>query len=167
MVMIDIREARKDELSGLIPIYAEAFDKHGIFKRPAEQVLEYLENVTGDFIIAFDENDNRIIGGLLLVIRKPDTGHRLANIKHFAVAKEFIGEGIGKGLLREAERRVGEGKIEIHASTEENDAIGFYKHMGFVEEGRLSDHYRKGETCVILGKSVGGEEEGKDSTEVE
>ena len=152
--MIEIRKARKEELSGLIPVYKEVFRKHGIFTKKPEDMLDYLENAEGEFIIAIDDAKNQVVGGVLAVKTEPDKGHVLARFKHIGIGKDYQGQGVGKGLIKEAEKEIGKGKVEIHVSENEKDAIAFYEKQGYIIEGRLSNHYRDNETCYILGKSI-------------
>ena len=152
--MIEIRKARNEELKGLIPIYKKGFAKHGIFSKPDKEILHYMEKAEGDFIIAISKTENKVLGGLLIVKNMPDTGHTLARFKHIVIAEEFQGQGIGKSLIKYSEREIGNGKIEIHVSDNEKYALEFYKHMGYRIEGELPDHYRLGETCFILGKTL-------------
>lgn len=156
--MIEIRKARKDELSGLIPVYNQAFSKHGIFSKEPEKIMDYLENAKGEFIIAIDDTKHEVMGGVLVVKTEPDKGHVLARLKHFAVAQNYRGQGIGKGIIKDAEKEIGKAKVEIHVSENETDAIAFYEKQGYVIEGKLSNHYRDDETCYILGKNLNPED---------
>ena len=155
--MIEIRKARKDELSGLILVYKQAFSKHGIFSKEPEEIIDYLENAMGEFIIAIDDSKQEVVAGILAVKTEPDKDHVIARLKHFAVAQAYQGQGIGKGMIKEAERVIGKAKVEIHVSENEKDAIVFYEKQGYVIEGKLLNHYRDDETCYILGKSLNPE----------
>ena len=157
--MIEIRQGKKDELSGLIPIYKEEFSRHGIFSKDAEAIMDYLENVDGRFMIAIDAVEHKVLGGLLVTIKEPDKGHTLARFKHIAVAEAHRGQGLAEGLFKEAEKMLDNAKIEIHVSENEKDALPFYERMGFEKEADLKDHYRMGERCYIMGKTLEREAE--------
>ena len=49
---------------------------------------------------------------------------------------------------------VGPGPIEVHAAEGELNISKFYENLGYKLEGKLKSHYRKGETCFVLGKEI-------------
>lgn len=151
---MEVRQAKKEDLKGLIEVYKEVFTVHNIFTKSEEEVLKYWEAVKAepdDFVVVIE--DGKIVAGCLVLMRSFE-GHTLARIKHLAVAEKHKAKGIGRALIEKAEDIIGTAKIEIHVGENEKIVIPFYKKMGYKEEGVLSDHFRKGENCYVLGKYV-------------
>lgn len=151
---MEIRQAKKEDLNGLIAVLREVFPVHNIFTKDEESVLKYWEVVKAepdDFIVAVE--DGKVIGGCLVVMRSFD-GHTIARIKHLAVATDHKAKGVGRSLIEKAEEIIGTGKIEIHVAEGEKIVIPFYTKMGYKQEGVLSDHFRKGENCYVMGKYI-------------
>lgn len=149
-----IRTVQEKDYVKLAGLYRSFFSTHNIFQKPNEEVVKYLrEQSQENDLIVYDDNGS-LKGALYLVNfgQNADGSHKLWKFRHFA----FESEDIASQLLDEAEKRVKEGsqtsKIEltIAESEEETD---FYKSKGYGQEGALSNHYRWGETCVILSKS--------------
>ena len=152
---MNIRKIEKSELRNLIPLFKEVFTKHNVFqKQPEKQILRYMENVRGDWIVA--EEDGQIVGALVVVVELKTDEHRRVRFKHIAVAKEHQRKGIGTALLKKAEEIAEKGKIEIHVAEGVSDpeTVDFYKKNGYEVEGELKSHYRPGEKCTILGKVI-------------
>jgi len=147
-----IRKASTEELKELAKLYKEAFPVHNIFQRTEKEVFNYLETLSGEILVAVE--GKKILGGLALVYELSTPEHKRARLKHIAVAKDAQRKGIGSKLLKEAEKLVEKGKIEIHASENEKEALEFYKKNGYEVEGELKSHYRPNETCYILGKVI-------------
>lgn len=149
--MVKIIKAYDNEIKQMIPIYAQAFSLHNIFKKDENFVFDYLKKQKGEFLAALD--GDKVIGGVIVHKRELD-GHILARLRHFAVAKEYRDKGVGSELLEAAEKSIGKGKIEMHVSENESRAISFYKKNGYVIEGNLTNHYRDGEICYVMGKTI-------------
>jgi len=145
--MVEIKIAEKNELKELVGLY-KVFEEHNIFRKSEEEVLKYLENVKGEFLIAKEEG--KVIGALLITKKQETDEHVLIRFKHIAVAENYRKRGIGSELLDVAEKRVAPGKVEIHVV--ESESLEFYKKKGYVIEGELKSHYRRGEMCFIVGK---------------
>ncbi|MBW2974766.1 hypothetical protein KY366_03535 [Candidatus Woesearchaeota archaeon] len=144
---MEIKKAEKEELKRLIPVYKEFFPVHAIFTRSDEEVLDYLENLKGDILIAVE--DNSVVGGLVIARKK--YGHTVANFKHIA-AKDGDKETI-KELVKKAEELSDAAKIELNIADGEKIPYSFFEGLGYETEGKLKSHYRQGETCYILGKT--------------
>ena len=158
--MIMIEKPNEDDIKQLAKLYKDVFTVHNIFTKPDKEVLDYLDNVDGEILVA--KENGKVLGGCLIEYTKSQYSHSLWRIKHLAVSREKQHEGVGSVILEEIEGMIKErisikdvksAKAEVHVSENEKESIGFYKKHGFVIEGELKDHYRKGETCFILGKS--------------
>ncbi len=148
-----IKKPDTEEIKQLIKVYKEVFPVHNIFQKPEEEIFNYLETASGELLVAIE--DDKVTGGLWIVYEEQLPDFTRARIKHLAVAKDYQGKGVGSVLLKEAEKISKKGKIEIHVSENEKDALEFYKKNGYEIEGELKSHYRPGETCYILGKVIG------------
>jgi len=158
--MVNIEKPNEDDLKKLATLYKEVFTVHNIFIKPDKDVLDYLQNVDGEILVAKEEG--KVLGGCLVESTKNQYSHSLWRIKHLAIAKGNQHHGVGSAILDEIEDMIKErisikdmksAKIEVHVAENEKESIGFYKKHGFEVEGELKDHYRKGEICYILGKS--------------
>jgi len=146
-----IRQADETDLKGLVKLYKETFNVHNVFEKPESEIAEYLMHFEN---ILVAEEDGNIVGGLVIVAKQQDSDWKLFSFKHIAVSKDFQHKGIGSDLLKEAEKIAKNGKIEIMVAETEADAVEFYQKNGYQKEGILKSHYRKGESCFVMGKIV-------------
>lgn len=151
--MAKIKKIKKQDIGQLIAIWKEAFPVHNVFTKSEEEIRKYLKKSKGKVLAAY-END-KVVGGCLLVVSAQTPEHNLARVKHIAIAKEFQGKDVGTALLKKCERIVKKGKIEIHVGEKEKETIEFYKKNGYEQEGELKSHYRPDETCYVVGKVIG------------
>ncbi|MFP4424277.1 MAG: hypothetical protein ACLFP2_03505 [Candidatus Woesearchaeota archaeon] len=149
-----IRDVKDEDFEKLVRLYRFFFSTHNIFQQSDEEITSYLkEQSQENDLIVYD--DGSLKGALFLVNfgKSSDGSHKLWKFRHFA----FESEEVASQLLDEAEKRVKESsetsKIELSiAETEEG--VDFYKSKGYEQEGALSNHYRWGETCFILSRSI-------------
>ncbi|MBN2112368.1 GNAT family N-acetyltransferase [Candidatus Woesearchaeota archaeon] len=150
--MIEIRKSREKDLPELARMYKSVFRLHNVFSRREKDVMDYLKKMHTKFAIIVASHDDEIAGGCVVVVKSETKEHKLSQIKHVAVVKEYQGKGVGKELMKKAEDIIARGKVEVHVAESEDFAVDFYKKLGYEIEGGLKSHYRKGETCFILGK---------------
>ena len=150
--MIEIKEAKEKDLPGLAKMYKHAFQLHNLFEKPEEEVLKYLQNLHTKFTIIVAVHEEEVVGGCVVVVRVDTDIHKLSQIKHVAVADEYQDKSVGTELMKKAEEIIGKGKVELHIASTKDDAVGFYKNLGYEVEGELKSHYRRDETCVLVGK---------------
>jgi ribosomal protein S18 acetylase RimI-like enzyme len=144
-----IRKADESDLKGLAKLYKEVFSVHNIFEKSESEIAEYL---IGFENILVAEEDGKIVGGLVIAEKQQDSDWKLFNFKHIAVSKDFQDKGIGSALIEGAENAAGKGKVEINVGERESGSLVFYKKMGYEQEAELKSHYRKGESCFVMGK---------------
>jgi len=152
--MVKIRKAVKEDLKELTAMYKKIFKVHNIFTKGNKEIMEYLEQFLGNILVA--EEKGKIIGGIVISGREYD-GWKLYNFKHVAVLPKNQRKGIGTKLLKEAEKFVGFGKIEIRVAAGASEApwaVEFYEQHGYKKEGELESHYRHKETCYVMGKVI-------------
>jgi len=75
-------------------------------------------------------------------------------ILFLAVDPEYRGEGVGKQLIaRVADNH---SSVTCHARTTNEQAIGFYEHVGFGIERRIDNYYEDGGDAYYLKLATGG-----------
>jgi ribosomal protein S18 acetylase RimI-like enzyme len=75
------------------------------------------------------------------------------------VDQAMQGQGLGRRILREAERRIlaqGGRKIFLETSSREQytPTRKFYEACGYLMESRLLDYYDRGEDCLVYARSL-------------
>jgi ribosomal-protein-alanine N-acetyltransferase len=136
-----IRPARDEDRLPLALLFAAvAEERDGIASEPPIDVEERAANWTLDgTLVAVADAD--IMGSL----------HVDASRFGFAeigmmVARDWRGQGVGAALLRAAidwGRECGLHKLSLSVFPHNTAAIGLYRKLGFVEEGRRLKHYRR------------------------
>ena len=98
------------------------------------------------------ETKNDVIGYLRVSI---NPGNGLGVLEVIGVDPENFSKGTGKALFAAAEefwKQNNIRKVYTCTSHTNTNAQAFYKKLGFVEEGRLKDHFHKGYDEIQLGK---------------
>ncbi len=150
---MDMRKAEEKDYGQIASLYANFFETHDIFRKTKGFVMDYLriEAEKHELLVCVE---NEIVKGALFIVGlgKSQT-HKRWKFRHFA----FETERIAETLLEEAERKVRElsrtAKIELTIA-ENEEGLDFYKKQGYSQEGMLKNHYRWGEVCFVLGKSI-------------
>lgn len=128
----------------LAELYKEFFPTHNIFQK--DNVIDYLKEQAEKDQLLTNEN------AALFLVNLQSGEHQRWKFRHFA----FTDETAAKDLLEQAENLIKEksktAKVELTIA-ESEQKINFYKNNGYQEEGKLTNHYRWGETCFVLGKS--------------
>ena len=96
--------------------------------------------VTGE-----DGDDQRLMG--FAAVRRD------GYILFLAVAPEFRGEGVGKRLVSQVADE--HDSVTCHARASNENALGFYKHLGFEVERRIGNYYEDGGDAFYL--KLGGD----------
>jgi hypothetical protein len=150
-----IRIGNENDIGSLIILYKEFFSLHNVFQRDDYEIEKYLiELMTQNELIVYDDN-GEIKSAMFLDNFGQDLkgNHKLWKFKHFA----FNDEDAGSELLNYAENKIIElsitSKIELTISKNEKHIL-FYEFRKYKKEGTLKNHYRWGEDCLILGKSL-------------
>ena len=144
-----IQPIKEEDMPEIISFLKDFFPVHNQFQKSDEEIADYLRELSAkEELIISDQ-------GVMFLVKtgeSSDKSHKIWKYRHFA----FKSEGAASALLKEAEDRVKEssktGKVELTLAEDEK-SISFFKEQGYEEEGKLSNHYRWGETCLILSKS--------------
>ena len=150
--MIEIRLSEEKDVPGIVNACKESFKLHNIFSRSEEELEKYFKGLFSRAQILVAEEEGNIVGTVTLIIDQQTPEHTLSRIKHLAVLPDYRGKGVGPKLIAQAEQMIGKGKIEVHAAEGEINLVKFYENLGYIKEGELKSHYRKGETCFVFGK---------------
>ena len=149
-----IRKVQQNDYDKLVLLYRSFFKTHNIFQKSAAEIKNYLKAQAKENKLIVYEDKGIINGALYLVSfgQNADGSHKLWKFRHFA----FKTDSIASKLLAEAEKMISKesltSKIELTIA-ESEPGRDFYKANGYVQEASLSNHYRWGETCYVLGKS--------------
>ena len=152
---MNITEAQESDYDKLIELFRNFFTTHNIFQQSDEEIISYLKEQSEENKLIIYEENNEIKAACFLVNfgQNKEGTHKLWKFRHFA----FTSEEAGSKLLEEAENKIKEesetSKIELTIA-ENEEGINFYKSKGYVQEAELKNHYRQGETCFILSKSL-------------
>jgi|TARA_B100001964_G_scaffold214760_1_gene252590 ribosomal protein S18 acetylase RimI-like enzyme len=170
-----IDEATMKQLKELLPVYKKIFKTHNVFEKSDKQVLQYMQKLHkvqhaygGGFAVAMIDDPilnikNKVVGGICVVFKdlSPKKHMRVA-LKHLAVDPKYVPLDVERDLIKMCldkmyfaikNDRCKSVKVEAHLAESEKTRK-LFKKLGFKEEGKLKDHYRVGETCLILGNLV-------------
>ena len=144
-----------DDYLQLTELYRSFFSTHNIFQKENKEIIKYLQEQAKENELILAEEESKIVGALFLVLegKNIDGTHQRWKFRHFA----FQSEKAAEELLLEAEKRVqnnsSTAKIELTIAENEKGQK-FYLNNGYKKEGVLKNHYRWGESCFVLGKSI-------------
>nr|WP_221379750.1 GNAT family protein [Actinoplanes polyasparticus] len=113
------------------------------------QVAKWLEeraaNAYGDVLFGVEEPGGTLIGLVRLHGAEPETG--VADLDVYLGEKDFWGKGYGTDAVRTVCRygfeKMRLRKITLTAVVENEPAVHIYRKVGFVEEGRLRQVFRR------------------------
>ncbi len=155
-----ISKAEPKQIPKLIVLFRSFYPKHNIFHQEMPIITEYLSKQAQQnlFLTVQEEGEkDEVHTTAATVIIKTDVSadqkHTRWKFCHFA----FNNPEAGLALLKECEQYVHKqsltAKIELKVAESESH-VNFYKEHGYHEEAALRNHYRWGETCFVLGKSL-------------
>jgi len=153
-----IIEAQEKDYGKLVELFRKFFTTHNIFQQSDKKIIIYLKKQSEKNKLAIYEENNEIKAACFLVNfgQNKESTHKLWKFRHFA----FTSEEAASKLLEEAENKIKESsetsKVELTIAENEK-GIDFYKSKGYEQEAELKNHYRFGETCFILSKSLKNE----------
>jgi ribosomal protein S18 acetylase RimI-like enzyme len=101
---------------------------------PRKDVARKLQVQRELFLVG--ELDGRLVAAIMVGYE----GHR-GWVNYLAVEPERQGRGVGRRMMREAERRLralGCPKVQLQVRTENEEAIAFYRKLGYTEDAVVS-----------------------------
>jgi RimJ/RimL family protein N-acetyltransferase len=136
-----IRTAEDADRLPLATLFAAvAEERDGIATEPPVDVDAWAARWTLDGTLVAVANDE-IVGSLHIDVSRFGFGEI-----GMAVARDWRGRGVGTALLAAASewaRERGLHKLSLSVFAHNEAAIGLYRKLGFVEEGRRVKHYRR------------------------
>jgi ribosomal-protein-alanine N-acetyltransferase len=145
---LQVREMRADDLDRVIALAASLDPAPGWPRDAYEAALDSGRRPERVALVA-DLGDGRIAGFVVGAVVAPE-----AEIESIGVAREFQRRGVARGLFEELVRRfrdlgVTEIRLEVRASNQA--AQGYYRVLGFQENGRRPGYYSgPAEDAVLL-----------------
>lgn len=164
---MDVRIADKADFGALTELFQKTLGKQEFFQGDKKKTAKYLDNVDGTFYVV--EDDEAMVGAMVIAA-KTYGSHTLWKIRHAAILPEHRGKGAGIILIEYIDEKIRNqltkgqctsAKVEmmitdqanVFSDKNEKNDLGFWKRNGFKVEGTLADHFAKGETAYMLGKS--------------
>jgi RimJ/RimL family protein N-acetyltransferase len=136
-----VRSAREEDRLPLAHLFAAiAEERDGIASEPPVDVEQRAAGWALDGLL-LAVADDEIIGSLHVEASRFGFGEI-----GMMVAREWRGRGVGSALMTAAidwARERGLHKLSLDVFAHNTAAIGLYRKMGFVEEGRRIKHYRR------------------------
>lgn len=148
--MVSIRMAKMDDISEILVVERESFEEFLRYS-PAEMRYLLFEANSEGWVAQIN---GKIVGYYILLFRK---NARVARLYSIAVAQAWRGKGIGKVLLRHAEKRAierGCNTIHLEVKTTNRSAIALYTKNGYSQIEFLSDYYKKGVHGIRMEKKI-------------
>ncbi len=149
-----IRTVKTKDFQQLVQLYKQFFPIHNQFQKNDTEIILYLKEQAQQNIFLILEDHQNLKGALILVLQgqNKEKTHLLWKYRHCA----FASEKDAMELLTEAEKRIRKisptAKVELTIAENEK-GIKIYTKKGYIQEGKLKNHYRWGEACYILSKS--------------
>lgn len=123
-----------------------------------ESIIEYVSGVKNtDFYAAY--NSDRLVGFISIKINNVYT----SEIYIIGILKEYHGNGIGKSLLKVAEKQLIKNKVkflmvktlgESHPDENYKETRKFYRKVGFYPLEEIKEIWGKENPCLIMVKNL-------------
>lgn len=131
---VKIRPYEMSDESAVIGLWGEAFPRNPPWNAPAKNIRTKLTVQPELFVVA--EFDELVIGTAMAGF----DGHR-GWVYFLAVAKAHRRRGVGQALMRHVEaalRDLGCAKLNLQVREDNEDALSFYRRIGFSPDARIS-----------------------------
>jgi len=137
---IKIREATDDDINELISLIDNIFDEYDMEFIPEDELPDFVDfknhyNSQHELLVA-EHKETGLLAGCT-ALKFEEKAPRLSRVY---VRKKDRGKGIGKMLVREAEKRArkrGSKVIHLWTDTRFERAHTFYKNLGYTYTGRV------------------------------
>jgi len=148
--MFVVRHAHSGDTSKILNLYSiVAAGTIGIARSASEITNEYVlhfmnkaQNTGVEFVIDHPQNKNLIIAEIHCYKPTPKVFHHVLSELTIVIHPDFHGQGIGKIIFTQMLEYIIADRpdilrVELIARESNQKAIGLYKNLGFIEEGRL------------------------------
>lgn len=148
---IILRPATVGDLDDFVRIENSSFRTDRISRRSFHHLV-----TKGHALCLVAEVDGKVVAAAIVLLHK---GTPLARLYSFAVDPEVRGQGIGRALLREAERRTlssDRAFIRLEVRADNRAAIDLYRSYGYRDIGRWESYYGDGCAALRMEKALAG-----------
>jgi ribosomal-protein-alanine acetyltransferase len=131
-----IREARQTDLDALTNLENHSFTGDRLTRRNLRHLIG-----KGNATLLVDEEAGKVRGYALVLYKERSQGARLYSI---VVGREFRGLGLGRELLKAAEKDAlqnGCSTMRLEVRKDNPTAVGLYRRHGYAELGSIPDYY--------------------------
>jgi len=142
---ICIRPAREEDINEIFSIEVQSFKD----PYPKSLLRMLLQMARETFLIA--ESDDKIIGYVILLIRRKYLGHILS----LAVSPPYRRKGVATALLASIEakaRKLGVKILRLEVRVSNKIAINLYLKLGFKKAYQIPRYYRDNEDALVMFK---------------
>ena len=143
-----IRNFFLSDLDSVLKIEKDSF-KNSAFSELV--FIQYYHDGTKKFIIS--ELDGEVAGYAIGHVSK-----ELGRIVSIAVQHNQRNKGVGKSLMAYFERKFLSQKVkrlELEVNINNNEAVDFYKYLGFSISGLIKRYYEDGSNAYVMSKHLG------------
>ncbi|MEM3408445.1 MAG: ribosomal protein S18-alanine N-acetyltransferase [Candidatus Micrarchaeia archaeon] len=137
---MEIQIFKWEDIGEIIKIERESFEKD-IWDK--EEFMKFFETCKDSFLVA--KENEKIIGYIILEMIEPKKGY----IRSIAVKKEKRKKGVARNLIEYIIKKFEIKELSLHVRAG-NNAINFYKKLGFKEIERLNGVYHDGEDAIYM-----------------
>ncbi|MGH6946992.1 MAG: peptidase C39 family protein [Kiloniellales bacterium] len=148
---IILRPATVGDLDDFVRIENSSFRTDRISRRSFHHLI-----TRGHALCLVADVGGKIVAAAIVLLHK---GTPLARLYSFAVDPEVRGQGIGRALLREAERRTlssDRAFIRLEVRADNAAAIDLYRSYGYRDIGRWDNYYQDGCPALRMEKALAG-----------
>lgn len=137
---MEIERFKWNDINSVIEIEKESFKKD---LWDQEEFMKWYERCGEGFLIA--KENYEIVGYVILEVIEPKKGY----IRSIAVKADYRNKGIGKMLIDYLIKNFELDELSLHVRAG-NNAIDFYKKIGFEEVQRFPGIYPDGEDAIYM-----------------
>lgn len=142
---ISLRPARPDDVEAMLALESRAFQTDHISRRGFRRFV-----VSPNAVLIVAEMKARLVGYALVLFRTRVESARLYSI---AVAAALSGKGVGKKLIKAAEKAAlqrGRSSLSLEVREDNAAAIKLYEKAGYQRFGRYPAYYEDGAAALRL-----------------
>lgn len=147
--MITVREAAEGDVDAILSIYNEGIEDRvatlDLERKSRADIEAWWRDRDGRYCVLVAAVGDNVVGYAALNRHSPRRAHDAIADLSVYVARRFRGQGAGRALLRELERRAIQGgfhKIVLFALNGNEPGKALYRGAGFREIGVLEEHGR-------------------------
>jgi hypothetical protein len=154
---MEIRIVKRSDYKNLANLFQGFFIRHNIFSLSEKEIIKYLKKESKKSKLVVCAEENCILAALFIVKIGQDIEgkHTLWKFRHFAYCNEKAAVLLLKNTEEKVKKLSETSKIELTLAENEK-GVKFFQKNGYRVEGKLKNHYRWNETCIVISKSFSG-----------